>query len=406
MAMMATLSSMSGLVNGIGNAFQTVGNIAGAVWDWIYDKIKAVIDGVVDAFDAVSDWWESWTFGDLWDGFLDIVSISVDGIVGFFAAIGNWFVDLWVDIETGWMAFETLLSVGVGAILGWFAGIGDWFVDLWTDIETGWLSFEASIGTGVDAILGWFAGIGKWYVDLWKDIGSGWLSFELILAVGVQTVSNYFTGLFNTIVDYIPDIFSKSFWTELFDFSWLDWDSVFDFSLPSWLTWLTDIDWSELFTIDWGVMWDGLISGGQLAITGAIAIIEGMLNGIIDGINWLLEEINDVSSYVGIPAIPTIGSIDLGRPSFADGGIASGPMSGYTAELHGTEAVVPLPDGRSIPVEMKGNSSGNQTFNITVEANGITDRTDKRAMARDIGNMIQQELARTMGGSTKRGRFA
>ena len=54
---------------------------------------------------------------------------------------------------------------------------------------------------------------------------------------------------------------------------------------------------------------------------------------------------------------------------------------------------------------MQGNS-GNQTFNITVEASGITDRTDKRAMARDIGNMIQQELARTMGGSTNRGRFA
>jgi len=35
-----------------------------------------------------------------------------------------------------------------------------------------------------------------------------------------------------------------------------------------------------------------------------------------------------------------------------DGGIASGPKSGYQATLHGTEAVVPLPDGKTIPVEM------------------------------------------------------
>jgi muramidase (phage lysozyme) len=35
---------------------------------------------------------------------------------------------------------------------------------------------------------------------------------------------------------------------------------------------------------------------------------------------------------------------------FANGGIASGPSSGYQAMLHGTEAVVPLQDGRSIPV--------------------------------------------------------
>ncbi len=38
----------------------------------------------------------------------------------------------------------------------------------------------------------------------------------------------------------------------------------------------------------------------------------------------------------------------------ANGGILSGPKSGYTATLHGTEAVVPLPDGNSIPVSMAG----------------------------------------------------
>ena len=36
----------------------------------------------------------------------------------------------------------------------------------------------------------------------------------------------------------------------------------------------------------------------------------------------------------------------------ADGGIASGPKSGFLANLHGTEAVVPLPNGRSIPIDM------------------------------------------------------
>ena len=35
-----------------------------------------------------------------------------------------------------------------------------------------------------------------------------------------------------------------------------------------------------------------------------------------------------------------------------DGGIATGPRSGYNATLHGTEAVVPLPDGKTIPVTM------------------------------------------------------
>ena len=41
---------------------------------------------------------------------------------------------------------------------------------------------------------------------------------------------------------------------------------------------------------------------------------------------------------------------------FANGGIARGPRSGFPALLHGTEAVVPLPDGKTIPVRNDGNT--------------------------------------------------
>jgi hypothetical protein len=44
--------------------------------------------------------------------------------------------------------------------------------------------------------------------------------------------------------------------------------------------------------------------------------------------------------------------MDFSAGSFADGGVASGPKSGYMANLHGTEAVVPLPDGRKLPVSL------------------------------------------------------
>ena len=44
--------------------------------------------------------------------------------------------------------------------------------------------------------------------------------------------------------------------------------------------------------------------------------------------------------------------IEKTLPGAALGGILSGPNSGFKAMLHGTEAVVPLPDGKTIPVEM------------------------------------------------------
>jgi hypothetical protein len=52
------------------------------------------------------------------------------------------------------------------------------------------------------------------------------------------------------------------------------------------------------------------------------------------------------------------GKTDTPMPSAAMGGILSGPTSGYQALLHGNEAVVPLPDGRTIPVQSKGGGTG------------------------------------------------
>jgi len=114
---------------------------------------------------------------------------------------------------------------------------------------------------------------------------------------------------------------------------------------------------------------------------------------------------DNIKGFVGDTKDNILGRSEGGGGGFSAGGVASGPTSGYTATLHGTEAIVPLPNGRSIPVEMKGDAAGSQTFNITVNASGITDRSDKRQLAREIGNMLQQEVARAVGGSTTRGRF-
>lgn len=42
----------------------------------------------------------------------------------------------------------------------------------------------------------------------------------------------------------------------------------------------------------------------------------------------------------------------FGKEGKSRGGIATGPKSGFIEKLHGTEAVVPLPDGKTIPVQL------------------------------------------------------
>ena len=72
------------------------------------------------------------------------------------------------------------------------------------------------------------------------------------------------------------------------------------------------------------------------------------------------------------------------------GGIATGPKTGYTATLHGTEAIVPLPDGDSIPVEM-------QASNVTTPgtAPGMGNQEQLAVMQTQVSRL--DEMIRLMG---------
>ena len=134
-------------------------------------------------------------------------------------------------------------------------------------------------------------------------------------------------------------------------------------------------------------------------------IVKAPFNLLISGINAAFSAVN---FSVDIPDwVPVIGgekyNFDLSDwkiPALAKGGIVNKPTLAMIGE-DGPEAVVPLSQ-RNNP---GGVGMGGGTVNVTVNASGITDRTDKRALAREIGNMIQQEMARNIGGSTMRGRY-
>jgi hypothetical protein len=76
-------------------------------------------------------------------------------------------------------------------------------------------------------------------------------------------------------------------------------------------------------------------------------------------------------------------------PSAALGGILSGPKSGYQAMLHGNEAVVPLPDGKTIPVQNSGGSgSSEQTNLLAMELGKLESLLGVMQKQNDITNKI------------------
>jgi hypothetical protein len=89
---------------------------------------------------------------------------------------------------------------------------------------------------------------------------------------------------------------------------------------------------------------------------------------------------------------------------FSDGGVVSGPSSGYAVALHGTEAVVPLPDGKTIPVSLQGvgNMGGGDTVSFNINVNGA--KGDPKEIAKLVGQEVQRAFrSRSRSGGYGRG---
>ena len=65
---------------------------------------------------------------------------------------------------------------------------------------------------------------------------------------------------------------------------------------------------------------------------------------------------------------------------YNNGGIATGPDTGYRAVLHGTEAVVPLPDGKSIPVTLD-TTKFDESITALVQGIGSASNNDNSNLA-------------------------
>jgi hypothetical protein len=148
---------------------------------------------------------------------------------------------------------------------------------------------------------------------------------------------------------------------------------------------------------------------GGMLLSAAVGSLGGFFTGGI-GSSAATSTGTSTGGQLGYPVFRDVngliqtrygGVVSEGKkmPGYATGGIARGSTGGYPAMLHGTEAVVPLPNNRSIPVDLKGaGQQNNVTVNVSVdsEGNAQQDSQANGQQGANLGNAIaaavQKEL--------------
>ena len=410
MSLISMISSMSSMVSQIGPGFKAAGTMAieafKSVIQWFKDNVITPIKDKISGLSWESlktkaeETWESIKalvdekLGALWDSLPDMPeALTWDYYFGE-GGVFDWDLD-W----DSWFDFDLPEELTYDHYFG-EGGVFDWDIDydaLFDFSLPDELTYDHYFGEG---------GVFNWDID-WDGIFNfdipDWMTLDYYF--GEDGVFNWDISWNNLFSFTVPEWLTFDYYFgEGGVFDWdINWASIFSFTLPDWLT--LDYYFGEGGIFDWD--FSGVVTNMSDAFSDVGTTIAGYLKAPI---NLLIESINSLFASINFTkTIPnpfgddfTVG-LDLSSwsiPTLAKGGIINKPTLAVVGE-DGPEAVIPLSQ-RNNP---QGVGMGGGTFNITVNAGGITDRTDKRTLAREIGNMIQQEMARNIGGTTMRGRY-
>jgi hypothetical protein len=129
-------------------------------------------------------------------------------------------------------------------------------------------------------------------------------------------------------------------------------------------------------------------AGARAVLTHSDSVpVTSLFNkGIIDSNPAIFRGVTNVGE------LKKVISDKMGGSGYQFGGVASGPRSGYTAVLHGTEAIIPLQDGRSIPIEMPdlSNNMREQVNAVMSQVSRLDDMVELMRRQLDTSQKILQ----------------
>ena len=411
MTALATLTSMASAARSIGPAFEMAGqaikNTISELWNWFKSTF---LDPVLNGIQSIGD-----TFKAVFDAVTDPIGTVGDMLTGIFKPAINEAQILEQAVLAAFnKEWDGMLSL---------KEIPEWMTtDLWHQLEQ-----ESSVMAAQDwdGMLNLKGEKPEWMSNtLWEELktkGEEAAKQKWYTYLDVEKLPSWMTNeTYEMIKDHAKD---------LDDF---DWEAAFATDTKPWF--LTDEEWEnakeygqgsvKAIKEDWDAFvvesdepewskddfWKNASSSIRDNVVYAFEQIKGnAMNLAQDLIGFFMEPFNMVKDMGGgaVQGFTGGGGVIGGfiggvRGLFNDA--VMGPV-GYSRVLSGPEGTFAFNDKDTIVAGTNLGGGGGSTFNINVEASGITDRTDKRQLAREIGNMIQQEMSRSIGGTTMRGRY-
>lgn len=307
----------------LGGIFTTVGTDLVAMWD---THVKPTIQAIGDALAPALE-----TLGSLWDNLSTIVS-------DIFTKIGNLWTTVLKPVIEGAMEiiqdlankFKTLWEQYVGPVIEY---IGDGLEDLWI----------TTFSPVLDKIISLLGEFWEMVMALWKNVLSPLIDW-LIKTLGPK-FKEVFIGIWDRVKPIIENIGGAvGGLTDTFR------------GIIKFLTGVFTGDWKKAWegikSIFKGI-WDTFANIAKVPINLIIGLINGMIDAVEKGLNWIVDGINKISFDVP-DWVPVIGGkqfgfslnrINWGNISYlAKGGVVTGPTPAMIGEGKYSEAVIPLDD--------------------------------------------------------------
>ena len=393
--------------------------------DAVWQKFKDIGTWFKEKGDAIKTWWtENVTpkiddakakLGAVFDTLLEFYNNNIKPIVDWFKGLKDdppSAGEVFAGMKTFWdeKVKEPIIDkwenfVNSAKDLG--SAISGEISEKWTAVTEWWDGFKEGAVDLKDKIVGGAAaGLSK-AMDFWDNIKTGSVNLKDKLMgklegawSSIKTLWDALTNpemrvdLVQKFKDALPEPIQKliDLWNTMQEND-ISLGDIFKGAIPDALQSVIDF---------FGGLFDDAQEGGiGYALNNAF---ENLVAALKDPINdWIIAPVNALMGYdlplLGpLQDLPILSSL-FPIPELAEGGIVNSPTLALIGEA-GPEAVVPLNS------QGRGMAGGNQTFNMTFNLSGITDRTDKRKLAQDVSQMIKSELRRNVGSTSVRGGLA